>query len=71
GDAAIEQFISQYERAQKETGIYDDLRPVAIHCQMVRFDQLDRMKKIGMMPSYFHDHVYFWGDWHLDSVLGM
>lgn len=70
GDAAIEQFITQYERAIKETGICDELRPVAIHSQMVREDQLDRMKKIGMMPSYFHDHVYFWGDWHLDSVLG-
>lgn len=70
GDAAIDQFINQYARAQKETGIYDELRPVVIHCQTVREDQLDRMKEIGMMPSFFHDHVYYWGDWHLDSVLG-
>lgn len=70
GDAAIDQFINQYARAQKETGIYDDLRPVVIHCQTVREDQLDRMKEIGMLPSYFHDHVLFWGDWHLDSVFG-
>ena len=70
GDAAIDQLINQYARAQKETGIYDDLRPVVIHCQTVREDQLDRMKEIGMMPSFFHDHVLFWGDWHLDSVFG-
>ena len=41
-----------------------------VHCQTVREDQLDRMKEIGMMPTFFHDHVYLWGDVHLDSVLG-
>ncbi len=70
GDAAIEQFIVQYARAQKETGITDKLRPVVVHCQTVREDQLDRMQEIGMMPTFFHDHVYLWGDVHLDSVLG-
>lgn len=70
GDAAIEQFITQYARAQKETGITDALRPVVIHCQTVREDQLDRMKEIGLLPSFFHDHVYLYGDLHLDSVLG-
>lgn len=70
GDAAIEQFITQYARAQQETGISEDLRPVVIHCQTVREDQLDRMKEIGLLPSFFHDHVYLYGDLHLDSVLG-
>lgn len=69
-DAAIEQFITQYARAQQETGISEDLRPVVIHCQTVREDQLDRMKEIGLLPSFFHDHVYLYGDLHLDSVLG-
>lgn len=70
GDAALDQFIAQYTRAQEETGITDDLRPVVIHCQTVREDQLDRMKEIGMLPSFFHDHTYYWGDWHMDSVFG-
>lgn len=70
GDAAIDQFIDQYARAQKETGITEDLRPVVVHCQTVREDQLDRMQAIGMRPTFFHDHVYLWGDLHLDSVLG-
>ncbi|MEG1595622.1 MAG: amidohydrolase [Lachnospiraceae bacterium] len=70
GDAACEQFIVQYERALKETGVKKDLRPVMIHAQTVRDDQLDRMKKIGMVPSFFHDHTYYWGDYHLASVLG-
>lgn len=70
GDAAIDQFINQYDRAKKETGITTELRPLVVHCQTVREDQLDRMKEVGMFPTYFHDHTLFWGDWYLDSVLG-
>ena len=70
GDEASEQLIRVYEQAQKNTGVYDFLRPVMIHAQTVREDQLDRMKKLEMIPSFFNLHTYFWGDWHLDSVLG-
>jgi len=70
GDAASDQLLRVYEQAQKNTGVYDFLRPVMIHAQTVREDQLDRMKKLEMMPSFFNLHTYFWGDWHLDSVLG-
>lgn len=70
GDAAMDQYINMYAKAQKDTGVTDDLRPIMIHCQTIRDDQLDKMKEIGMMPSFFHDHVFFWGDWHLSSVLG-
>lgn len=70
GDAMIDQFIRTYRKAQAETGNMKNLRPVIIHSQTVREDQLDAMKEIGMMPSYFHDHVFYWGDWHYESVLG-
>ncbi len=70
GDGASEQLIRCYEQAIRETGIHKDLRPVMIHAQTVRADQLDRMAKIGMAASFFLDHVYFWGDWHYESVLG-
>ncbi len=70
GDAAGDQFIHAYRQAQRETGNFNDLRPVMIHAQTVREDQLDAMKEIGMMPSYFHDHVFYWGDYHYESALG-
>ncbi len=70
GDAASEQLIRCYEKAIQETGILKDLRPVMIHAQTVRADQLERMASLGMTVSFFLDHVYFWGDWHYDSVLG-
>ncbi len=70
GDQASEQLISCYERAVEETGLRKDLRPVMIHAQTVRADQLDRMAKLGMTASFFLDHIYYWGDWHYESVLG-
>ncbi len=70
GDAASQQLIRCYEQAMQESGIQRDLRPVMIHAQTVRADQLDRMAKIGMTASFFLDHVYYWGDWHYESVLG-
>ncbi len=70
GDEACEQLIRCYEAALRENGIHKDLRPVMIHAQTVRADQLDRMAKIGMAASFFLDHVYYWGDWHYASVLG-
>lgn len=70
GDEAIEQMIRCYERVMHETGSGGNLRPVVIHCQMVREDQLKRMKAINMIASFFLDHVYYWGDYHYASVLG-
>ena len=70
GDEAIEQMIRCYQSVLEETGSDRDLRPVVIHCQTVREDQLARMKEIGMVASFFLDHVYYWGDYHYESVLG-
>lgn len=70
GDEACEQLIRCYTQAIEETGIHEDLRPVMVHAQTVREDQLERMKKIGMIATFFLDHVYYWGDWHYESVLG-
>lgn len=70
GDAASQQFIDCYKKAMEITESKEDLRPVMIHAQTVTYNQLDEMKKIGMIPSYFLDHIWYWGDYHYDSVLG-
>ena len=36
----------------------------------VREDQLDRIKRLGVVPSFFVVHTYFWGDRHRDIFLG-
>lgn len=68
GDAASEQFLSCFERVSAEMKEAQDCRPVMIHSQTVRYDQLERMRKIGMMPSFFIGHCYYWGDTHIKNL---
>ena len=70
GDAAADQFIAAIRAATEKFG-RADRRPVMIHAQTVREDQLDEMKELGIIPSFFGMHTYYWGDWHRDSVLGL
>ncbi|MFO7962830.1 MAG: amidohydrolase [Desulfobacterales bacterium] len=69
GDQAIEDIIDAIESAQKDTG-RKDVRPIIIHCQTVREDQLDRVAALGIIPSFFVSHAYYWGDRHRDIFLG-
>lgn len=69
GDAASEQFLTSYEKALRQLGDGGaELRPVMIHCQTVRNDQLDRMVGLGMIASVFVGHVYYWGDVHVRNL---
>jgi len=69
GDAAIDQFLAAVGEATEALGP-DDRRPVAIHAQTAREDQLDAMAELGVIPSFMSVHTFYWGDWHRDSVLG-
>jgi predicted amidohydrolase YtcJ len=69
GDAASDQMIKAI-RELKPRAADHDWRPVMIHAQMVREDQLDEMKSLGIIPSFFSAHMFFYGDWHRDSVMG-
>jgi predicted amidohydrolase YtcJ len=69
GDAAIDQYISAVRDAVAKHG-KADRRSVMIHAQMVRNDQLDAMKDLGIMPSFFGMHCFYWGDWHRDETIG-
>jgi predicted amidohydrolase YtcJ len=69
GDAAADQLIMAVRAATEKYG-EADRRTVMIHAQTVREDQLDAMKELEIIPSFFGMHTYYWGDWHRDSVLG-
>ncbi|MAA77085.1 MAG: hypothetical protein CML73_03510 [Rhodobiaceae bacterium] len=69
GDAAIDALLDGLEKANT-TYLDNSLRPVSIHAQTMRQDQLDRAKRLSLIPSFFVDHVYFWGDRHRDIFLG-
>jgi hypothetical protein len=69
GDAAIDQFLKAVESASSQVP-RRDRRPVMIHGQTLRADQVDKVKALGIFPSLFPMHTFYWGDWHRDSVLG-
>lgn len=69
GDAAIDQLIRVADRAAE---IYpkDDRRTVMIHGQFLREDQVAEVQRLGIFPSLYPMHTFYWGDWHRDSVAG-
>lgn len=69
GDGAIDQILDAVEAAQKAHPISDP-RHVLIHAQMARQDQLERMRDLGVTPSFFSAHTYYWGDRHRDIFMG-
>jgi len=68
-DAAMDQMIRAARAATEKYGPADR-RTVGIHSQTIRPDQLDAYKELGIIPSFFGMHTFYWGDWHRDSVLG-
>ncbi len=70
GDAAIDQAIRVIQKLSDE-GIYKPaLRVTLIHVQNSRPDHIQKIKDLGLIPSYFSTHTYLWGDWHYSSVFG-
>ena len=68
GDGAAEQYIRCCRAAQEETGLrVADIRPVMIHAQLVRREQLAEMKDLGIIPSFFAAHLWYWGDVHAEN----
>lgn len=81
GTAAISQFINSYRSALKEAGIDvtnkkeikkigNEVRPVIIHAQTITQEQLKEADELDINFSFFTDHVYYYGDYHLYSTLG-
>jgi len=69
GDRAIESVIQAFEKAQEQNP-RSNHRHMLIHCQMASLDHIKRMKTAGIVPSYFVNHVYYWGDRHCNLFLG-
>ena len=43
---------------------------ILVHAQTIRFDQLTRLRELGITASFFSSHSWHWGDWHRDQTLG-
>ena len=69
GDACIESMIAGIEKAQ-QLHPRKDPRHIMVHCQTASDSQLARMKAVGIMPSFFGLHVWYYGDRHYERFLG-
>lgn len=77
GDAAAGQLLSCaegacriYERKHGSSGreALKKIRPVIIHAQLIRRDQLKKAAELGFIPSFFIYHIRRWGEIHLKNL---
>ncbi|GMG87163.1 amidohydrolase [Biformimicrobium ophioploci] len=66
GDATIDAVIEAVSGAGITAA--DDRRTIVVHSQFQRPEQLDRYVELGLSPSYFTNHTFFWGEVHLKNI---
>ncbi len=69
GDLAIQTALEAFEQV---LGQYpkESTRHRIEHAQMATVEQLAMMKRLGIFPSFFVNHVYYYGDRHREMFLG-
>jgi predicted amidohydrolase YtcJ len=70
GDAASDLLLEAVRTTAKTYPDYKETRPVLVHGQVLREDQMDDLKELGIFPSLFPMHTFYWGDYYRASVLG-
>ena len=69
GDAAVEFALTALEELLANSK-GSDLRHRFEHVSFTTDDQLTRMAKAGISPSFLMNHVYYWGAAFRDTILG-
>ena len=69
GEASHDLLIAAHRAAEAKFG-KGDRRPVLIHGQFLRKDQVAALDELGIIPSLFPMHTFYWGDWHRDHTIG-
>ncbi|MCU0955451.1 MAG: amidohydrolase [Hyphomicrobium sp.] len=69
GEAASDLLIAAANAARTRHATAGQ-RPVLIHGQYLREDQVDSLIKLGIFPSLFTMHTFYWGDWHREHTVG-
>lgn len=62
GDAAIDMAIKGFDTLGITAAA--NRRPIVIHSQFQRPDQLAAYKRIGVGPAHFSNHAWYWADIH-------
>lgn len=69
GDRTIDMVLDLIEEVLKETP-RDDHRFRLEHCALMRADQIDRAQSLGVLCSFFINHITHWGGPIEDALFG-
>ena len=67
GDAAIDQLFEALRPVVAKHGVKPG-QVMLIHGQFIRPDQVQQLKPLGIFPSMFPMHTFYWGDWYKQIV---
>ena len=67
GDAAIDQLFEALKPVIAKHGVKPG-QVTLIHGQFIRPDQVKELKSLGIFPSMFPMHTFYWGDWYKQIV---
>ncbi len=71
GDAAIDRVLDAYEAAAAKGLDVGGQRCRIEHCSILHDEQIDRMAKLGVSPSFLIGHVYYWGAAFVKDIFGL
>jgi hypothetical protein len=69
GDEAVDVLLDGFATALAEHP-QEDHRATVQHCQLTRPDQYARMRELGMCANLFSNHLWYWGDQHVEQTVG-
>ncbi|WP_442489309.1 amidohydrolase [Halomonas litopenaei] len=69
GDEAVELMLDALDEALTLWPRFDH-RHTLQHCQIIDHAQLRRAARLGLCLNMFANHLYYWGDVHLERTLG-
>lgn len=69
GDKAIDNALDAFEAAAGK-GLLTNAPWRIEHCSILHDEQIARMARLGISPSFLIGHVYYWGKAMRDSIFG-
>lgn len=70
GDAATEVFVDAVEALMRDKPSANH-RYTVTHSQLTTAAQYARMGALGMCANIFSNHIWYWGDQHIDYTVGL
>jgi len=67
GDAAIDQLFEALKPVVAKHGVKPG-QVILVHGQFIRPDQVQQLRSLGIFPSMFPMHTFYWGDWYKQIV---